>query len=118
MIDAVVWEKLGRNALNMSRPEKAQYLKQVFVDISQNPCRRPYTNTKGITGTMTTSSAYFSFGRDNMVTPFEQLLWHGHSRALKVPDSVRAGQLKALAGEGMSLPCVGLVLWCGLKARC
>ena len=64
-------------------------------------------------GTMTTSSIYYSFGRDGLVLPFEMLMWHGHSRLIKVPDSVKASDLKALAGEGMSVPCVGSVLWGG-----
>lgn len=117
MIDATVWQKLGKDAVKMPRGQKRDALKNVFIDISQNPCRRPFTNAEGITGTMTTSSLYYSFERDAAVTPYEQLLWHGHSRTMRVLQSTTSAQLKSLAGEGMSLPCVGTVLWAGMLIR-
>lgn len=117
LIDAVVWEKLGKHATRMPRIEKAEKLIDIYVDISQNHIRRPFTNSSGITGTMTTGSQFFSYDRDSLVTPYEQLLWHGHSRTLTVPENIKASSLKALAGEGMSLPCLGTVLWSGLIAR-
>ncbi len=117
MLDAVVWTKLGLKAKTMSWEEKRQALVHVYCDVSQNPLRKPHTNAKGIMGTMTTSSLFYSFSRDDFVLPFEMLLWHGHSRALTIPSSVKASSVKALAGEGMSLCCLGTALWSGLLMR-
>ena len=113
LLDAVVWQKLGRAARNMSFKEKQERLKHVYVDVSQNPIRRPFSGGTGVTGTMTTSSLFYSFARDGAVLPFEMLMWHGHSRLLKVPDSTKSLELKELAGEGMSVPCLGSILWAG-----
>lgn len=113
LLDAVVWQKLGRGARNMSFQEKQNRLKHVYVDVSQNPVRRPFSGVMGVTGTMTTSSLFYSFARDGAVLPFEMLMWHGHSRLLKVPDSTRSAELKELAGEGMAVPCLGSILWAG-----
>ena len=117
LVDCVVWAKLGSSNRSMSWGEKQECLKHTYVDTSQNHCRRPYTNSKGVTGTLTTSSHIYSFGRDSYILPKEMLLWHGHSRAITIPDNVKASQLKALAGEGMSLPCIGSVLWSALLVR-
>ena len=117
LIDAVVWHKLGKHASKMSRMEKAEKLRDTYVDISQNHIRRPFTNSSGITGTMTTGSQFYNYERDSLITPYEQLLWHGHSRTLNVPEHIKVSSLRALAGEGMSLPCLGTVLWSGLVAR-
>ena len=117
LVDCVVWAKLGLRSRSMSWSEKTEALKHSYVDTSQNHCRRPYTNTQGVTGTLTTSSHIYSFGRDSFILPKELLLWHGHSRAINIPDHVKASQLKALAGEGMSLPCIGSVLWSALLVR-
>lgn len=117
LIDGVVWHKLGKKAARMDRAAKQEALKHCYIDISQNHGRKPFANALGITGTMTTSSRYYSFMRDGLILPFEMLLWHGHSRALVAPSEVKANQLKSLAGEGMSLPCLGTILWCALLVR-
>ena len=117
LIDAVVWQKLGKSAVLMTFDEKKRALEHVYVDISQNHIRRPFTNDHRITGTLTTSTMLYSFGRDGFVLPLELLFLHGHSRALKVPESVKRTNLKSLAGEGMALPCIGSVLWAGLLVR-
>ena len=114
LIDAVVWTKLGKKAKTMSFEEKQSSLLHVYVDVSQNPCRRPFSNAKEICGTMTTSSIFYSFARDDFILPLEMLLWHGHSRALVIPFDLKPNQIKSLAGEGMSLPCLGSCLWAGL----
>ena len=117
LIDGVVWHKLGVQAAKMDHVQKACALEHVYVDISQNHVRRPFTNASGITGTLTTSTMLYSFGRQGFILPYELLLFHGHSRTLRVPEAVSSSNLKALAGEGMSLPCVGSILWAGLLVR-
>lgn len=118
MIDAAVWAKIGvADVQTHSFTQLRRCLEHTYIDVSQNPIRRPFTNSEGITGTLTTSSQYFSYGRNNFVLPYEHLLWHGHSRSLKIAPDVTGTQLKALAGEGMSLPCLGSVLWAGLLVR-
>lgn len=117
LLDAVVWQQLGRPAAKMTFSEKRELLKHCYVDISQNPCRRPTNNQSGDLGTMTTSSLYYSFFRDGPILPFEMLLWHGHSRLLQVPSSTKANSLKELAGEGMSAPCLGSILWAAFLVK-
>jgi len=117
LIDGVVWQKLGVQAASMTFAQKQDALRHVYVDISQNHARRPFTNEAGVTGTFTTSTLLYSFDRDNIVLPREMLYLHGHSRSISIPEEVKPSSVKSLAGEGMSLPCLGTVLFAGLLAR-
>ncbi len=117
LIDAVVWHKLGVRAASMTFAQKQDALRHVYVDVSQNHARRPFTNDAGVTGTLTTSTLLYSFDRDNFVLPREMLYLHGHSRSICIPEEVKPNSIKSLAGEGVSLPCLGTVLYAGLLAR-
>ena len=116
IIDAVAVLKLREfGALNRVTLESFQtmkdVLKDVFVDISQNPRQRCFTNRQGINHCLATSSQLYSYGADRMLLPFELLLLQGHRRGLQLPSNMRSNQIKELAGEGMSLPCLGTVVW-------
>lgn len=111
ILDTVVVEKLGLKAINMSFEERKAHLRHVYVDLSQNPRYRSYTNERGITGCLATSTQLYSFQRDALLLPYELLLLQGHSRRLKIPATVSSLQVKTLAGEGISCPCLGTVLW-------
>ena len=111
LLDAVATEKLGLGNLDLPWDQKKKLLKNVYCDVSQNPKYRPYTSKEGITGCLSTSTMLYSFARDGAVLPFELLLFQGHRRDIKLPSSLSSNQTRDLAGEGMSLPCLGTVLW-------
>ena len=111
ILDTVAVEKLGLGAVSMSFEERKARLRNVYVDLSQNPKFRSRTNDKGITGCLSTSTLLYSYGRDSVLLPYELLLLQGHSRSLKIPATVNSAQVKTLAGEGISCPCLGTVLW-------
>ena len=90
---------------------KKDILEHVYVDVSQNPQYRAFTSQKGVTPCLATSTRLYSFGRDRMLLPFEQLMLQGHRRSFQIPESMRSSQIRELAGEGMALPCLGTVLW-------
>ena len=85
-------------------------LAEVYVDVSQNPCRRPWTNLAGISKCLTTSSQIYSFKRDGVVLPLELMGWQGHRHALSLGSDMMPQDLKELAGQGISLPCLAVVI--------
>ena len=111
ILDAVAFEKLGAAGLSMNFKERRTALSNVFCDVSQNPMFRTFTNSVGITGCLSTSTCLFSFGRDDFVLPIELLYFQGHGRSLSIPPHMRQQQIRDLAGEGISLPCLGVIMW-------
>ena len=91
--------------------KKKELLKEVYCDVSQNPMYRAFTNNKNIAPCLCKSTSLYSFGQDRFLLPFEHLLLQGHRRSLEIPSAIRSNQLSHLAGEGMCLPCLGLVVW-------
>lgn len=88
-----------------------QALADVYVDLSQNPYRKPWTNSKTVSRCMTTSSCIYSFAEQRVVTPVEMMFWQGHPRSFNIPQSMSQASLAALAGEGMFLPSLASILW-------
>ena len=84
-------------------------MKDIVVDLSQNPVRRAYTTRTGNMKCMTTSSLLYTFERDSVVWPVEKMLLQGHSKELKFPDRMTDRELSDLAGMGMCLPSLGLI---------
>lgn len=98
----------------LSRPsakaEVVTCLADVVVDVSQNPCRRAFSNKDGNAKCLTTSSILYSFGKDRVLVAFEKMLLQGHSLALKIPSQMNNRSLQELAGQGISLPTLGLIM--------
>lgn len=90
-------------------PKIVTAMEGIIVDVSQNPIRRAFTNNKGISKCMTTSSQLYSYKRDGLILPREQLYFQGHSRALKFPPKMSQKSIHDLAGVGISLPCLGMI---------
>jgi len=84
-------------------------MKDIIVDLSQNPCRKAFTNVSGISKCMTTSSQLYSYKRDGVILPCEQMYFQGHGRATKFPPEMSQKNIHDLAGQGISLPCLGAV---------
>ena len=115
LIEVVAASKLKdlgvlQDALSFS--EKQKLLEHVYCDVSQNPRFKSCTNSKGITGCLATSTILYSFGKDRIVLPLELSMIQGHRRGFHYPESVSSNQIRDLCGEGMSLPCLGVVIWC------
>ena len=112
ILDLVVLAKLGVGqcrSLLMQPPhhaanELSRHLRDVYVDISQNPARRPYT-TDRTSHCLTTASRIYSFGRQGLVLPLELLYWQGHSRGVRLPSDMSQVRLRDMAGEGSVCLC-------------
>ena len=92
-------------------------LKGVMVDVSQNPVRRAFTPAHGINHTLCTSSTLVDLEHGRSILPAEHFLFQGHNiEKLQFPrefsngGSISNKQYRQLAGEGMSLPCLGVVI--------
>lgn len=99
------------NQLDTSKKLK-DFMAGFFIDVSQNPIRRPWTNRYGVTKCLTTSTCLCSFTGDRTVLPVELLHMQGHTREVMVPNSMAQNSIRDLAGEGMHLACLGSLLYC------
>lgn len=114
ILDCVTMDILGgyaKTQIVLARADRvsaiSEAMKSVFCDISQNPVRRCFS-LDGVAKCQTTSSIIYAFGRDRVVTPYEQMLLQGHSRNMKLPGAMRQRDVSDLAGMGIFLPCLGL----------
>lgn len=80
----------------------------IVCDLSQNPVRRAFSQSSGLAKCQTTSSILYSYGKDRLITAYEQLLLQGHSRSMKLTPDMKQSDVSDLAGMGISLPCLGL----------
>ena len=120
ILDCVAIQALGgaevAAALMQQQPETLRTwsitsaLRDTLVDLSQNPQRRAFTNSAGISKCIHTSSILYSFGMDRILVPFEMMMLQGHSQGLRIPPQMSKASLQALAGMGVSLPCLGQIL--------
>lgn len=112
ILDCVALQVLGGpvKISLMTASEVSKGLQDTFVDVSQNPSRRAFTNAKGEIKCLHTNTQLYSFDRDGIVLPFEHMLLQGHSQCLMVPTCMSGKDLQDLAGMGICLPCIGLVL--------
>ena len=116
ILNVVAAVKLKEKGIKLGNPlpfsVKKDLLKNVFCDVSQNPKRSSFTNSRGVTGCLATSTALYSFGHDRIVLPVELAMFQGHRRGFQYPSSISSNQIRDLAGEGMCLPCLGTIIWC------
>ena len=87
-----------------------------IVDVSQNPCRRAFTPKSGVNHTLCTSSRLVHLGLMRVLLPVEAMLMQGHNiHNLKFPGvgqgALSNHQIRCLAGEGMFLPSLGMLIW-------
>lgn len=87
-------------------------VKNTVVDLSQNPIRKAFSKLPYDTmPALTTSSLPLHIGRDALILPSEMLCLQGHNpESFRVPEGMSPAQLRRLAGEGMPLPCLGLIV--------
>ena len=118
ILDLVTIESLGgaqktaallQQAPEVYEPAIFKTMENVIVDVSQNPARKAYSNIDGIAKCMHTASVLYSFKRDGIILPCEQMLFQGHSRDIVYPRTMSQKAIHDLAGMGISLPCLGLI---------
>ena len=95
-----------------------EILQDVYIDISQNPCRMAWTNSQQITKCLTTSSLLYAFHRDSVVLPLEMMIWQGHRGDLALPTSMPQNALKELSGQGICLPCLATIVAAAAACGC
>ena len=111
ILDIVTITKMrAADRVCMSSAELKALLKDTYVDVSQSHERNCYTNADGITSCLTTSSDLYSFARDAAILPEEYLRLQGHTPFVSIPSSMSKRDIKALAGEGIFLPCLGIIM--------
>lgn len=85
-------------------------MEDVFVDVSQNPVRRAFTNSEGIAKCIHTATSLYSYQRDGVILPLELLIFQGHSLDTVIPERMRPKQVHDVAGQAICLPCLGLIV--------
>ena len=114
LINLAYMLRLGttQGVASLEQQEK-EVLENMFVDISQNPCRKPWSGASGSSGTspcLTTSAVLYSFDRDSLVLPLELLFFQGHAKDIRLPQTMKQAAIRDLAGEGICLPCLATIL--------
>ena len=119
VIDTLVAKHQGSSTdaiIELNRATSPRELKalmsDIYVDVSQNPVRKAWTNRNRVSKCLTTSTQLFSLARDRMILPIELLYLQGHTREVRIPSSMSQTSIRDLAGEGMHLACLGTLLYC------
>lgn len=85
-------------------------MQDIVIDVSQNASRKAFTNAAGFAKCLHTATCLYSFAQDRVILPMELMLLQGHSMDLQVPHQMRPAQLHDLAGMGICLPCLGVII--------
>ena len=116
ILDCVAMETLGgaRSAKAATQRTDAEQfithaLSDVLVDLSQNPARRAFSSN-GVAKCLHTGTLLYSFHHDRIVLPIELMLLQGHSSSMQVPSGMSQRELHDLAGMGIAVPCLALIL--------
>ena len=102
--------KRARVGSSISERDVAEHLSHVVADLSQSHKRRPF-NRGPVVRTLTTSSSLWTFAQQRFLTAREHLLLQGYSQATVLPAQMKETDLRHIAGEGISLPPLALVVW-------
>ena len=86
-------------------------MRQTLVDVSQGHVRRPLNHVSGEARCLTTSSTLYYMHEDRVLCPKENLLLQGYDSCCRIPDSWTEADTRRIAGEGIALPALGLVVW-------
>ena len=108
ILDVAACEHLSQNT--DARAPRTRFASS-FCDYSQSHGRRNWTKPNGSNHTFTRSTELYSYGEDRLVLPYEMLLMHGYPPDIVLPQELTQRKLKEMVGNGMSLPCLGTVLW-------
>jgi site-specific DNA-cytosine methylase len=109
-LDCVVSSKL-KSAPATRHDGVQQLMMDTYCDYTQSHGRKNYTNRQGCNHAFTTATEMYSFGHDRVVMPTEMLSMHGYPADMAIPDNITPSELKAMAGNGIALPCLGTIMW-------
>ncbi|CAE7208812.1 unnamed protein product [Symbiodinium sp. CCMP2456] len=105
-LDVTAAKILSRKAKNTS-----ETLMNTVLDVSQSIARGTFTKQSGVHPCFTTSSELYSYREDRVILGVEMLAILGYPRDMIIPEDFTNRQLKRLAGNTISLPCLGMMLW-------
>ena len=108
LIDCVALDTCKRRRITL--PYVKTELAETLVDLSQSHERRPFSHAN-VAHTLTTGSRLYHFGQDRLCVGREHLLLQGYEADTMIPTSMSDADIKRLAGEGIALPVLGLILW-------
>lgn len=101
-----------------TQKEANEALKDTILDYSQSHSRRPFSNSDGVARSLTTSSSLYSYRLDRELHPVEHLYLQGFpmpgadgSIGVRIPENMPPTEVKKMAGEGIALPCLAMVIW-------
>eukprot|EP00971_Amphidinium_carterae_P342084 6481258-Amphidinium_carterae.1 len=103
---ARVVDALNLTASLFKNENKDAGQEQVLIDFTQDMSRKPFQ--AGAFRTITRTTEFYSFSRDRVVLPAEHLCVLGWCN-VKL-EELSPGEVKDLAGDGMALPVIGLVV--------
>ena len=109
-------DQMSKDAISSNSQVSKKYIQDamqtVFIDVSQNPCRRAYTPRCGVNHCLTTSTSLLHLGVSRVMVPAEYFLFQGRSATrTQFPENISNRTLQQLAGEGMFGASLGTVVW-------
>lgn len=110
-IDACKRSRTQIDATSAKASGSSGVLRDLVVDISQNPCRSPWSRPGGNAHTLCTSTQLYSYNLDRMLEADEYLLLQGYKESVNT-DQLSSDAVRSMAGEGIALPCLASVLYC------
>ena len=113
LLNIVYAEECKRSSMQIncvSKNQNSSVLETMLVDVSQSHQRITKSSVRGDCPCLTTSSELYSFKLDRVLLPQEHLYLQGWSRNVRLPRSFAREDVRRLAGEGIALPCLGLVV--------
>ena len=90
---------------------------RTVLDASQSITRGTCTKKSGAHPCFTTSSELYSYREDRVILAIEMLAILGYPKEMIIPEDFTDRQLKRLAGNTISLPCLGMMFWSFLVMR-
>ena len=113
LLDVCFAERCKQIGADVSVPRVAKEfsgMQNFLVDVSQSHSRRTSSNVAGEAPCLTTSSQLYSFKLDRALVAYENLLLQGWPPSTQIPACMSEEDVRDLAGEGIALPCLGLVV--------
>ena len=107
---AVAWHLRERELPFWVSPSLRMELSEVFIDVSQNLTRNPWTRVDGLTPCLTRSSCLYSLKRDSLVYPQELARFMGWPDDVEIPPSISSQKMKEMLANGIALPCQGALV--------
>jgi len=108
VMDCAYWWR--RRSLPAGRLSRKTVAKRLWCDSGQGVARKPWGVKKPAA---CQNSRPYSFEKNVCLSAHDVMRLHGHPRLDELaPDAeVSDSQLRSLAGEGFTLPCIGLFLY-------